>query len=293
MLVLANAQRDAPATFTLNEWSFETQGGIESMSSIKQSLMASVFAVSAAISPALAGEFDPAPAPLPFDILFGTKIASEYNLRSVSQTRGRPALQSYAEITFNNGLYAGIWTSNVDFKGTDPYAEVDYYGGFRHSFDKLSLDAGYVYMDYLGEEPGHQLDFWKIYGVAKYAFSDDLTLGANVYWTSSFIGYDDVDGTHSSVFGRLALPNFGLPHDIGTYVSGELGRQWVSNDFAPDYTFWNAGFGFTHKSITLDLRYTGADLSGSECAAFIGQRGSCGDRYMMSLSFDTSLSKMR
>ncbi len=262
------------------------------MSSIKLLLAASVVAMSAAISPALAGDSDPV-APLPFDISFGTKLASEYNLRSVSQTQGRPAIQSYAELTLKNGLYVGLWTSNVDFKGTDPYAEFDYYGGIRHSFDKLSLDGGYVYMDYLGENPGHQLDFWKIYGIAKYAFTDDLTIGANVFWTSSFIGYNGIDGTHSSLFGRLALPKFGLPRDIDSYVSAELGRQWVSDNFAPSYTFWNAGFGFTYKSMTLDLRYTGADLSESGCAAFIGQRGSCGDRYMMSLAFDTTLSKLK
>lgn len=260
------------------------------MSSIRLSLMGSVLAVSAAITPAFAG--DPDAAQLPFDILYGTKISSEYNLRSVSQTRGRPAIQSYAEVDFTNGIYAGIWTSNVDFQGTDPYAEFDYYGGIRHSFDKLSLDAGYVYIDYLGEnEPGHQLDFWKIYGIAKYAFSPDFTMGANVFWSNSFIGYNGIEGTHSSLFGKLNLPNFGLPHDIGTFVSAELGHQWVSDNFAPGYTFWNAGIGFTYKSTTLDLRYTGADLSRDDCQAFIGQRGSCGDRFLASLSFDTTLLK--
>ncbi|WP_072395814.1 TorF family putative porin [Hyphomicrobium sp. CS1GBMeth3] len=261
------------------------------MSSIKLSFMAGVLALSAVASPAAASDPSP-PAPLPFDISFGTKIANEYNLRSVSQTRDRPALQGYVELTLKNGLYAGVWSSNVDFQGTDPYAEFDYYGGIRRTFDRLSLDAGYVYIDYLGENPGHELDFWKVYGIAKYAVSDDLTVGANVFWTSSFIGYNGIDGTHSSLFGRLALPDFGLPQGVGSYVSAELGKQWVSDDFAPDYVYWNAGFGLTYKAMTLDLRYTGADMSDSECAAFIGQRDSCGDRFLISLSFDTSLSKL-
>lgn len=261
------------------------------MSSIKLSLMAGALGLSAALSPAFAS--DPTPAPLPFDILFGTKLANEYNLRSVSQTQGQPAVQSYAELVFKNGLYAGIWTSNVDFEGTDPYAEFDYYGGLRHTWNNLTLDGGYVYIDYLGEDAGHELDFWKIYGVAKYAVTTDLTVGANLFWSNSFVGYNGVAGTHSSVFGRLALPELGLPRDIGSYVSGELGHQWVGDDFAPGYTFWNAGLGFTYKSMTLDLRYTGSDLSDSECVAFIGQADSCGNRYLMSLSFDTSLNKLK
>ena len=261
------------------------------MSSIKLSLMAGALGMSAALSPAFAS--DPTPAPLPFDILFGTKLANEYNLRSVSQTQGQPAVQSYAELVLKNGLYAGIWTSNVDFEGTDPYAEFDYYGGIRHTWNQLSLDGGYVYIDYLGEDAGHELDFWKIYGIAKYAVTADLTIGANLFWSNSFIGFNGVDGTHSSLFGRLALPKLGLPPDIASYVSAEVGHQWVGDDFAPGYTFWNAGVGFTYKSMTLDLRYTGSDLSDTECTAFIGQSDSCGNRYLMSLSFDTSLNKLK
>jgi uncharacterized protein (TIGR02001 family) len=265
------------------------------MSSIKPTLMAGIVAMSAALSPAFASDPTPAPppAPLPFDILFGTKLANEYNLRSVSQTQGQPAVQSYAELVFKNGLYAGLWTSNVDFEGTDPYAEFDYYGGIRHTWNQLSLDGGYVYIDYLGEDAGHELDFWKIYGIAKYAVTADLTIGANLFWSNSFVGFNGVAGTHSSLFGRLALPKLGLPPDIASYVSAEVGHQWVGDDLAPGYTFWNAGVGFTYKSMTLDLRYTGSDLSDTECTAFIGQADSCGNRYLMSLSFDTSLNSMK
>ncbi|XSG83236.1 MAG: TorF family putative porin [Methyloligella sp. ZOD6] len=265
------------------------------MSSIKLTLATGVLAICIAATSAFAEDVEQSldPSPLPFDIFFGTKLASDYNLRSVSQTRGKPAVQSYGEINLENGLYAGIWTSNVDFQGTDPYAEFDYYGGLRHSFDKLTLDGGYVYIDYLGENPGHQLDFWKIYGISKYTFSDDITVGANLFWTSSFIGYNGIDGTHSSAFVSINLPQFGLPENIGTYFSGEIGRQWVSDDFAPDYTFWNAGVGFTYKAATLDLRYTGSDLSDAGCAAFIGQRDSCGNRFLASLSFDTSFDMLK
>ncbi|QKP78702.1 hypothetical protein HT051_03745 [Methyloligella sp. GL2] len=262
---------------------------------MKLSLATGLLAMTIAVSSAHAEDVEQSldSTSWPVDILVGTKFTTDYNLRSVSQTQGNPAVQSYAEINLDNGLYAGFWASNVDFEGTDPYAEFDYYGGLRHSFDKLTLDGGYVYIDYIGENPGPELDFWKIYGIGKYALSDDITIGANLFWTSSFIGYNGIDGTHSSAFASVALPQFGLPESVGTYLSGEIGRQWVSDDFAPDYTYWNAGVGFTYKAATLDLRYTGSDLSEAGCAAFIGQRDSCGNRFVASISFDTSFDQLR
>jgi len=230
--------------------------------------------------------------PTIWDVAFGVKGANEYILRSVSQTRGHMAIQGYAELSLFDWVYAGAWASNVDFGGNDPSTEADWYAGVRHTFDRLTLDVGYLDINYVGQKGGHDLDFWKIYGIAKYAVTDNITIGANVYWTSSYIGYN-VDAGHASLFGKVAFPGL-LPNpDLGLYVSGELGRNWVKEGFAPDYTFWNVGGGVTYKAATLDLRYTGANLSRTECALTIGQRSSCGDRFLVSLSFDTSLSKLK
>ncbi|MGA0533857.1 TorF family putative porin [Hansschlegelia sp. KR7-227] len=228
-----------------------------------------------------------------FDIAFGVKLASEYNLRSVSQTSGDPAIQGYAELSAFDWVYAGFWGSNVNFGGSDPSAELDYYGGLRHSWGGLTLDGGYLYIDYVGADKGFRsLDFWKIYGIAKYAFSDDLSIGANVYWTSDFIN-TGIDSTHASLFGKYSLPSFDAAPNLKFYISAEIGRFWAEKKFVPDYTFWNAGGGVSYKAMTLDLRYTDSQLSRSECATFIGQRNSCGARFMASLSFDTSLSKLK
>ncbi|MFD1331451.1 TorF family putative porin [Methylopila musalis] len=231
---------------------------------------------------------------LPIDIAFGVKLASEYNLRSVSQTKGKPAIQGYAELSAFDWVYAGVWASNVGFGGTNPSAEIDIYGGLRHSFDKLSLDVGYVWIDYTGEDSGvRELDFYKVYGIAKYALTDEFTIGANLFWTGKFINVKGIDGTHASVFGKYTLASLPQVPVLGAYVSGEFGKQWISDNFAPEYTFWNVGGGFTYKAATLDLRYTDSGLSKRECALFIGQRGSCGSRFLASLSFDTSLSKLK
>ncbi|WP_024816649.1 TorF family putative porin [Methylopila sp. 73B] len=230
----------------------------------------------------------------PIDVSFGVKFATEYNLRSVSQSKGDPAVQGYVEVSAFDWVYAGFWASNVNFGGADPTAELDYYGGVRHTFDALTLDAGFLYIDYVGQINGtRSLDFWKIYGIAKYAVTADFSVGANVYWTSDFVNIGD-DSTHSSLFAKYSIPSSLMPiPDVGAYVSAEVGKFWIKSPIIPDYTFWNAGVGFTYKAMTLDLRYTDSNLSRRECATFIGQFNSCGDRYMASLSFDTSFSKLK
>lgn len=240
---------------------------------------------------AVAEPLEAAVAPSFFDVAFGVKLASDYNLRSVSQTSGNPALQGYAEVSAFDWLYVGVWGSNVDFGGPQSL-ELDWYAGVRHTFDRLTIDVGYLDINYPGAGRLGDLDFWKVYGSVKYAFTDSVSLGADLYWTSEFIGFD-VKGTHASAFGRVALPNLTNNPDLGFYVSGALGKQWFEKNFAPEYVFWNAGAGVTYKAMTVDLRYTGSDLSRRECALFIGQRSSCGDRFLATLSFDTALSKLK
>ncbi|OYW33448.1 MAG: hypothetical protein B7Z41_05355, partial [Rhizobiales bacterium 12-66-7] len=82
--------------------------------------------------------------------------------------------------------------------------------------------------------------------------------------------------------------------DFGWYVSGEFGHQWLDTssynysvtNFAgitydqsiPGYNWWNAGIAFTYKAATLDLRYSGTDLSGNDCNFIIGNNNACGDK---------------
>src|ERR1700754_2079007 len=69
------------------------------------------------------------------------------------------------------------------------------------------------------------------------------------------------------------------------YISGEFGRQGLGTSAAfygvvsplanfangipePSYNTWNIGVGFTYKVFTLDVRYSGTDLSKGNCNAF-------------------------
>lgn len=231
----------------------------------------------------------------PFDIAFGVKGTSQYLVRGVSQTRKDPAVQGYAELQVLDWAYAGVWASNISFGSGagGPGVEIDWYGGVRHSFGALTLDAGYVWVDFSGKSAGYpDLDYGKVYGIASYAVTSDFTVGANIYYGSDFINLG-AEVVHSTAFAKYKFAPLASMPDVGAYVSGSFSKQWTTKNFVKDYLYWDAGVGLTYKAMTLDFRYSDTNLKKSQCLGYIGSRNWCGDAYVVSLSFDTSLNKLK
>jgi len=83
----------------------------------------------------------------------GVSYGSDYIFRGVSQS-GNPAASGWVDLSTDNGFYAGVWGSEVDFSSTgdlDTGREVDYYGGYALQVsDNISLDTGYLRYTYDG-----------------------------------------------------------------------------------------------------------------------------------------------
>jgi hypothetical protein len=176
------------------------------------------------------------------------------------------------------------------------------------------------------------VSFYEVYGKVNYTFNDYFAMGGNVFYSPNFLN-TGADGTYASITAKLTAPSnlFGTT-GIGAYVSGEFGRQWLGTSdsfygttaaavgFAgpfpngikyDDYNTWNVGVGFTYKVFTLDLRYSGTDLSKAGCNAFTSdytaqQTGSfsainpggfgskwCGDQFIAKLSADVTLGALK
>lgn len=248
-----------------------------------------------------------APAGPNWDVAFGGSVASDYVFRGISQSARWPSGSAYSELRYNLRptlqLYSAISAESIDYPNRAA-AEVDFYGGIRPTFDKLSFDLGAWYYWYpggrlfngagpLGPNPNctngfklpggcniyeADLSFWEVFAKATYAPNDKVTLGANVYYSPSWLN-EGAEGTFASVTGKLTLPTTHfLPKDAGAFVSGELGHYWFGTTDAfygnanfpsgiplPDYTTWNLGLAFTYKVFTLDLRYYDTDLSRAGC----------------------------
>lgn len=78
-------------------------------------------------------------------------LFTDYRFRGVSQTVRQPAFQGGFDFSHKSGFYLGNWNSNVDsgfYNGAN--LEMDFYGGFKGSFDAFSYDVGALYYYYPG-----------------------------------------------------------------------------------------------------------------------------------------------
>lgn len=276
----------------------------------------------------------PAPATPDFDVSIGLKAMTDDNFRGISQSDRKPSGNLYIEAKYL-WIYAGtsIWRTKLP---SDPLGEVDLYAGIRPTFGPFTFDLGVMYYWYPDETqfangaPGARptfangnvtlkdTDFTEFYGKVSFNYKDTLLLGVAVYHSQSWLN-TGAPGTYYSATAKYTLPT--ITGDLGWFVSGELGRYalgttkfdpFVFNPKVklPDYTYWNAGVGFTYKVFTLDLRYHDTDLKKTQCNILTGDPGArpgggpipfngaglrsnwCSQTFIATLSMDTTLSSL-
>jgi uncharacterized protein (TIGR02001 family) len=247
----------------------------------------------------------PKPPENAFDVAFGGAILSDYNFRGISQSNRNPSVYSYIEARYTPikdlQFYGAISGESIAFPNRAA-AEIDFYGGIRPTFGKLSLDIGAWYYYYpggttyngLGPSPATcangfftptglcnvvkgNLSFAEVFAKAAYALNDSVTVGANAYHAPNWLNAGTF-GTFASGTLKIALPSAWMPTNWTSAMSGEVGRYWfgVTDAFYgvpafpngvkyPDYTTWNIGLTTVYKSVGLDLRYHDTTLSRAEC----------------------------
>jgi uncharacterized protein (TIGR02001 family) len=289
----------------------------------------------AADMPVKAVKAVPVAAPSPWDIAFGSAIMTNYMWRGISQSGNSPSVAAYFEPRYNINpnlqLYAGVSAESIKF-ANGAAAEVDFYAGVRPTLGPVAFDFGILYYYYPRGNSTNSLNgtvsnvianasFYEVYGKATWTVNDYIAVGGYVQYTPSYLN-TGAPGTYFAGTGKLTAPATMLPNGIGAYVSGEVGRQvlgstkidnWVyfaSLDL-PDYTTWNVGLGFTWKVFTLDLRYSGTDLSQENCFILTGDPGAigggatsalnptgnqskwCGNTFIAKLSADLTLGSLK
>ena len=208
-----------------------------------------------------------------FSLAITPQVLSDYRSSGISQTLGDPAAQLDLMLTHASGLYAGVWTTNVeyghDWERDDDYGtrqEVDYYAGYYWQIsDDVSLDAYYNRYTYPGESQFN---------------------GADVYLTLDAYGFfvggrhsDDTDESNSAVYaGYRTL----LPLDIGLELKFEnvdykdkvfFNKDWSHGE--EEYNNWSLGLQRDMLGVTWGLSYVDTDLSDAECLSFSGYDDLC------------------
>jgi len=168
--------------------------------------------------------------------------------------------------------------------------------------------------------------FYEFYAKATYTFNDQWAAGVQ-YWYSPSVSNTGASGNYVTGNVTFTAPGtwFTAISGLGGYISGDIG-YWglgTSDTFYgvpafpagvhyKSYTNWDAGFGWTYKAFTLDLRYYDTDLSKGNCNAFTSASNSafagsnvttinpsglgsnwCSAAYIAKLSFATNLSGLK
>jgi len=159
------------------------------------------------------------------DVSGSLGYTSDYVWRGISQSGGSGAMQLDLMLE-KNGLYGGVWASQVDF-GDDATYEMDFYGGYELWLsDKWSIDVGVIQYNwdkgYDDVEEGFVKVGLKDLSVGYYV---DLSNSDNTYmevgYTLSFIKWVDL-GIN---YGRFDEDN-----DFWKVSMGKiLGNKWYVN----------------------------------------------------------------
>lgn len=195
-------------------------------------------------------------------------LFSDYRTRGISQTQNDPALQGSLTLAHASGLYAGVWSSNVDFGfGSSTRQELDYYAGYFWQInDDVTLDTSYIKYVYPRQgnfnygEYHTELRAWGV------------LLGGNYS--------DNFNGDQSMLYSYVGYTTL-LPYDTDLLV--RYGRNdykdpsWFANDGTSrdDYHEWEVKLTRTMLSLDWSISYIDTDLSESECASYLGFKDVC------------------
>jgi uncharacterized protein (TIGR02001 family) len=275
----------------------------------------------------------PVAAPSPWDVAFGVAFTTDYDLRGVSQSNHKAAPQGYFEVDYTAAdwvkFYGGVWGSSLWTGFAD--AEFDLTAGVRFTWGNFGLDIGNIYYYYPGgiNTPAGLANgsYDEAYIKPSYKVNDWLTFGG--IFETGFNNYNNkavlpvagngalLNGVWTGNAGHyftagnavITLPQF-MPYGIAVSINPEFGYEYysagVSNNmgFVKD-TYWDVGLDFNYKAITLDLRYWGTSAKTgtggtqaflNQCSYGTGLGGTsnmCGNRFVATLKFDTTLSALK
>lgn len=155
---------------------------------------------------------------LPFvaasEVSMNLGVTSNYMWRGVTQTSDNVAVSGGIDYANDNGFYAGLWSSNIDF-GTESGSEIDLFIGYAGSFTSMDYDIGYVMYQYptTGFE---ESNFSELYLNTSF---DSLTLGVALNVKSDI---DDDQAFGAGDIYTYASYSFDLPQEYSLTLTAGI-----------------------------------------------------------------------
>lgn len=175
---------------------------------------------------------------------FDLTVTNNYLFNGVSQTDKKAAVQPGLVWEAGNGLYAGLWGSNVDF-GEGTKIEFDGYLGYYHQFNHFGMDIGLSQYTYHGKSHSSELNFRELY----------LILNRNPY-ELSFWYSDDYFGFGGGHYVIKVARSFQL--SPGWSLQLGIDRSYSTDKSSYD---WEGKSSFYHAELILSTDLAGFALS--------------------------------
>lgn len=230
---------------------------------LRSAVLLCALPAAAALAPAAALAQD-IPEPRALTIGGNVALISDYRFRGVSQSGGDPAIQGGLTVTHESGIYAGVWSSSIDFAKLGAGAvygsqEVDLTAGWsREVSSGLTADLGLTYYAYPGGHLG-KAEFVEAYGSVATTYGPArLKLGANYAWPQGALA-----GTHNlylfaSADAAVPTTPVTLNARLG-YQEGPLAGAWLASGGARRHSWdWSVGASATVLGrLTVGASYVG------------------------------------
>jgi uncharacterized protein (TIGR02001 family) len=226
-----------------------------------------------------------------FDAKFSAGATSDYNYRGYTLSNHLPSVSSNVEVTYNV-FFTSLNVASVQMPGLSHFQTTDTLG-LRRAFGALTVETGGAIYSYpfFPTDPSYA----EVYISPSYTVTKQLTVGVNVFYAPDYYR----DGAWENYNSLAAKYDIGW----GLTFSAELGHQFFGTTRAgvklPDYTYGNAGFSYTYKSLTFDLRYHATTLTKQACFLItgtgspIGGSNGCDKALIASLSWNAGLSDVK
>jgi uncharacterized protein (TIGR02001 family) len=200
---------------------------------------------------------------------------TDYMFRGVSQTQGDVAYQGSFDWSWN-GLYAGVWASNVDFAyfpfDDGAKVETDYYAGYNGTIDKFSYGVGALYYTYPGANDTaanglHEYNYVEAKASLGYDFGV-AAVTASVYGSpQTFGGYGKTIYYNGAVSVPLTFitifkdpPVLDGWFGYSTFIGSAASVNGVTLITPNNYADWSIGLTVPVAGFKLGFRYTDTNI---------------------------------
>ena len=177
-------------------------------------------------------------------------LTTDYVWRGMSQTAGSPAIQGGFDADIGNGLYAGIWGSNVDSEMyPDASMELDLYAGWAGEVAGVGVDVGVITFAY--PTSGTENDWTEVYV--------GLSMGPApiTQYFAVDLGSDDIGDYRYGNYTDLGL-------ELGEYAGVSFAAHVGYYDLrqtSNDYWDWKLAASTTYMGVDVEVAYTDVDTN--------------------------------